>query len=91
LIVAPTHAECRVIARDVRDRRKKDGSLSRDEHTIRRLEKLNLTENQRRDAEWEDLSPLRKVEVFNRRFAYVYLSLAGGPGRQAGFFRIVRF
>src|SRR5580704_5459824 len=50
LIVAPTHAACRAIARVVRDRQKKDGSLSGDEHTIRRPEKLNLTESQRRDA-----------------------------------------
>jgi ATP-dependent exoDNAse (exonuclease V) alpha subunit len=50
LIVAPTHAECRAIARVVRDRQKKDGSLSGEEHTIKRLEKLNLTESQRRDA-----------------------------------------
>jgi ATP-dependent exoDNAse (exonuclease V) alpha subunit len=50
LIVAPTHAECRAIARVVRDRQKKDGSLSGEEHTIRRLEKVNLTESQRRDA-----------------------------------------
>ena len=49
LIVAPTHAECRAIAQVVRDRQKKDGFLSGDEHTIRRLEKLNLTESQRRD------------------------------------------
>jgi hypothetical protein len=50
LIVAPTHAECRAIARVVRDRQKKDGSLSGEEHAIKRLEKLNLTESQRRDA-----------------------------------------
>ncbi len=43
-------AVCRAIARVVRDRQKKDGSLSGDEHTIRRLEKVNLTESQRRDA-----------------------------------------
>ena len=31
LIVAPTHAECRAISRVVRDRQKKDGSLSGEE------------------------------------------------------------
>ena len=64
LIVAPTHAECRAIARVVRDRQKKDGSLSGDEHTIRRLEKLNLTESQRRDA--INYNPGHVVE-FHRR------------------------
>jgi ATP-dependent exoDNAse (exonuclease V) alpha subunit len=50
LIVAPTHTECRAIAEVVRDRQKKDGFLSGEEHAIRRLEKVNLTESQRRDA-----------------------------------------
>jgi hypothetical protein len=50
LIVAPTHAECRAISEVVRDRQRKEGFLSGDEHTIRRLEKVNLTESQRRDA-----------------------------------------
>jgi hypothetical protein len=50
LIVAPTHAESRAIAGVVRDLRKKEGLLSPEEHTLRRLEELNLTESQRRDA-----------------------------------------
>ncbi|MGA8654565.1 MAG: AAA family ATPase [Chthoniobacterales bacterium] len=50
LILAPTHAECRAIAGIVRDLGKKEGLLSPEEHTVIRLEKLNLTESQRRDA-----------------------------------------
>jgi conjugative relaxase-like TrwC/TraI family protein len=64
LIVAPTHAECRAIACVVRDRQRNDGSLSGEEHTIRRLEKLNLTESQRRDA--INYNPGQVVE-FHRR------------------------
>jgi conjugative relaxase-like TrwC/TraI family protein len=64
LIVAPTHAECRSIATVVRDRQKGDGSLRGEEHTIRRLEKLNLTESQRRDA--INYNPGQIVE-FHRR------------------------
>lgn len=50
LIVAPSHAECRSIAAVVRDLGKKAGFLSPEEHIVRKLEKLNLTESQRRDA-----------------------------------------
>jgi conjugative relaxase-like TrwC/TraI family protein len=50
LIVAPTHAECRAISEVVRDRQKKEGALGGEEHAINRLEKVNLTESQRRDA-----------------------------------------
>src|SRR5262249_3775943 len=50
LIVAPTHAECRAIAEVVRGRQKREGFLNGEEHAIRRLEKVNLTESQRRDA-----------------------------------------
>jgi hypothetical protein len=50
LVVAPTHAECRAISEVVRDRQKREGLLSGEEHKIRRLEKVNLTESQRRDA-----------------------------------------
>jgi hypothetical protein len=50
LIVAPTHAECRAIAGIVRSHQKKDGFLSPEDHIVRRLAKLNLTESQRRDA-----------------------------------------
>ena len=64
LIVAPTHSECRAIACVVRDRQRNDGSLSGEEHTIRRLVKLNLTESQRRDA--INYNPGQVVE-FHRR------------------------
>ena len=47
LIVAPTHAECRAISEVVRDRQKMEGFLSGEEHAIRRLVKVNLTESQR--------------------------------------------
>jgi conjugative relaxase-like TrwC/TraI family protein len=50
LIVAPTHAECRAISEVVRDRQKKEGFLSGEEYVVKRLEKLNWTESQRRDA-----------------------------------------
>jgi hypothetical protein len=50
LIVAPTHAECRAISEVVRDRQRREGLLSAEEHEIRRLEKVKLTESQRRDA-----------------------------------------
>jgi len=50
LIVVPTHTECRAIAEVVRGRQKKEGFLSGEEHATKRLEKVNLTESQRRDA-----------------------------------------
>jgi hypothetical protein len=37
LVVTPTHAECRAISEVVRDRQKKEGFLSGEEHAIRRL------------------------------------------------------
>lgn len=50
LIVAPTHAECRAIARAVRERMREAGQLGREEAELTRLERLNLTKGQRRDA-----------------------------------------
>jgi hypothetical protein len=64
LIVAPTHAECRAISEVVRDRQRKEGFLSGEEHEIRRLEKVNLTESQRRDAIYYKLG---HVVEFHRR------------------------
>jgi hypothetical protein len=64
LIVAPTHTECRAISEVVRDRQKKEGFLSGEEHAIRRLEKANLTESQRRDAINYNLG---QVVEFHRR------------------------
>ena len=50
LIVAPTHAECRAIAARVRELQKTACLVSREEHQVVCLERLNLTESQRRDA-----------------------------------------
>src|SRR4029077_4874312 len=50
LIIAPTHGECRAIARAVREGMKAKGLLSGTEHSVTRLERLNLTESQQRDA-----------------------------------------
>jgi ATP-dependent exoDNAse (exonuclease V) alpha subunit len=50
LIVAPTHGECRAIAGAVRQVMKDKGLLSGAEHSVTRLERLNLTESQQRDA-----------------------------------------
>ena len=49
LIVAPTHGECRAIADTVRKAWKEQDLLGED-HWITRLERLNLSEAQRRDA-----------------------------------------
>jgi hypothetical protein len=64
LIVAPTHTECRAISEVVRDLQKKQGFLSGNEHAVRRLEKVNLTESQRRDAINYNLG---QVVEFHRR------------------------
>jgi hypothetical protein len=48
----------------VRDRQRREGFLSGEEHTIRRLEKVNLTESQRRDAIYYNLG---HVVEFHRR------------------------
>jgi hypothetical protein len=50
LIVAPTHAECRAIAARVRELQKTACLVSPEEHQVVCLERLNLTESQRRDA-----------------------------------------
>jgi AAA domain-containing protein len=50
LIVAPTHAECRAIASRVRDLQNGVCLVSPEEHQVVCLERLNLTESQRRDA-----------------------------------------
>jgi conjugative relaxase-like TrwC/TraI family protein len=50
LIVAPTHAECRRIAREVRAALRQQGKLTGEDVEMTRLERLNLTRGQRRDA-----------------------------------------
>ncbi len=50
LIIAPTHGECRAIAGAVRQVMKDRSLLSGAEHSVTRLERLNLTESQQRDA-----------------------------------------
>ena len=50
LIVAPTHGECRAISDAVRQAMKAKGLLSGVEESFIRLERLNVTESQRRDA-----------------------------------------
>jgi hypothetical protein len=50
LIIAPTHGECRAIAGAVREAMKEKGLLSEAEHSVTRLERLNLTDSQQRDA-----------------------------------------
>jgi conjugative relaxase-like TrwC/TraI family protein len=50
LIVAPTHGECRAIADAVRQAMKAKGLLSDTEHSASRLERINLTDSQQRDA-----------------------------------------
>jgi conjugative relaxase-like TrwC/TraI family protein len=50
LIVAPTHEECRAIAGSVRQAMREKGLLSAVEHFATRLERLNLTDSQQRDA-----------------------------------------
>ena len=50
LIIAPTHCECRAIAGAVRKAMKEKGLLSDSEHSVTRLERLNLTDSQQRDV-----------------------------------------
>jgi hypothetical protein len=50
LIIAPTHSECRAIAGAVRQAMKENGLVSDAEHSVTRLERLNLTESQQQDA-----------------------------------------
>jgi LacI family transcriptional regulator len=50
LIIAPTHGECRAIAGAVRKAMKEKGLLLDSEHSVTRLQRLNLTDSQQRDA-----------------------------------------
>jgi hypothetical protein len=50
LIIAPTHGECRAIAGAVRRAMQEKGLLSDSEHSVTRLQRLNLTDAQQRDA-----------------------------------------
>jgi hypothetical protein len=50
LIIAPTHGECRAIAGAVRKVMKENGLLSDSEHSVTRLQRLNLTDSQQRDV-----------------------------------------
>jgi hypothetical protein len=50
IFMAPTHGECRVVAGAVRKAMKDKGLLSDSEHPVTRLQRLNLTESQERDA-----------------------------------------
>jgi conjugative relaxase-like TrwC/TraI family protein len=50
LIIAPTHGECRAIADAVRKAMKANGLLLDTEHSVTRLQRLNLTDSQQRDA-----------------------------------------
>jgi hypothetical protein len=50
LIIAPTHGECLAIADAVRKAMKEKGLISDSEHSVTRLERLNLTDSQQRDA-----------------------------------------
>ena len=50
LIIAPTHGECRSIAGAVRKAMKEKSLLSDREHSVTRLQRLNLTDSQQGDA-----------------------------------------
>jgi conjugative relaxase-like TrwC/TraI family protein len=50
LIIAPTHGECRAIAGAVRKAMRENGLLSESEHSVTRLQRLNLTDSQQRDV-----------------------------------------
>jgi conjugative relaxase-like TrwC/TraI family protein len=50
LVVAPTHGECRQIAKAVRQAMREHGLLAPAEQTFPRLQKLNLTVSQRQDS-----------------------------------------
>jgi hypothetical protein len=50
LIIAPTHGECRAIAGALRKAMKENGLLSDSEHSVTRLQRMNLTDSQQRDA-----------------------------------------
>lgn len=50
LVVAPTHRENKLITTEIREQLKTAGKLTGEEKTFKRLENLNLTEAQKRDA-----------------------------------------
>ena len=50
MVLAPTHGECRAIAGAVRKAMKENGLLSGSEHSVTRLQRLNLTDAQQQDA-----------------------------------------
>jgi hypothetical protein len=50
LIVSPTHGEARAVAGVVRQAMRAEGLLTGEDQTVTRLQRLNLTESQRRDA-----------------------------------------
>ena len=50
LIIAPTHGECRAIADTVRKAMKDNALLSDSEHSVTRLQRLNLSDSQQHDA-----------------------------------------
>ena len=50
MIIAPPHGECRAIAGAVRKATQEKGLLSDSEHSVTRLQRLNLTDAQQRDA-----------------------------------------
>jgi ATP-dependent exoDNAse (exonuclease V) alpha subunit len=50
LIVAPTHAECRAVASVVRQAMREEGLLTGEDQTVTRLQRVNLTWSQKRDA-----------------------------------------
>ena len=64
LIVSPTHAECRRIAHAVRATLRKHGKLTGEDVEVMRLERLNLTRGQRRDA--AHYRPGRVIEFHKR-------------------------
>jgi hypothetical protein len=50
LVIAPTHGECRALAGAVRKAMKEKGLLLDSEHSVTRLQRLNLTDSQQRNA-----------------------------------------
>ena len=50
MIIAPTHGECRAVAGAVRKAMQEKGLLLDSGHSVTRLERLNLTDSQQRDA-----------------------------------------
>jgi ATP-dependent exoDNAse (exonuclease V) alpha subunit len=50
LVIAPTHGECRAVAGAVRKAMKEKGLLLDSEHSVARLQRVNLTDAQLRDA-----------------------------------------